>query len=144
MKMISWNNRKKNTRGVLTPFLSHFRILFFCLDLFLFSQTSLCCTSSCQVLLTRLKYPHFSSFIYLVNYLGWFFWGEKTLCARCSSFCAFMNNEDNEDLSEMLTAWSIWIIQPRDSGFDFYFSGCITGIQLAPTWWCYKIMINNN
>lgn len=52
----------------------------FCLDCLLFSQMFLSCISSCQLLITRLKDPHwflYSAFIYLVNCMGWLFWGWK-------------------------------------------------------------------
>lgn len=146
----------------------------FCLDLF--SQTCLSCTSSCQLLITRLMDPHWflsSSFVYLVNYLGWLFWGWKdpighVLIFTCTHGCwilaqmgrgtatpvwcysgwvftlqlfngkvsqasfffsfEFGPSMDNEDLSEMLTLWSVWIIPFRDTGS---FSCCITGVQLS-------------
>lgn len=123
MKIISQNHRKKNARGVST-FPTPFQGCSFGLDLLLFGQMCLRCTCSCQVLIAGLKYPHFSSFIYPVNYLGWFFWGEKALRATCSSFCALVGDEDNEGLSEILTVWSIWIIQIIDNWFwEVFFFG---------------------
>lgn len=135
---------KSHWRGV-TPSLRHVRVRSaFCLGWLLFNQTCLRCTRSCQLLITRLKDPHwflFSSFIYLVNYLGWLFWGWKdTIChvliSACTHVCWILTHM-GRGTATLMWHWVLFrmgfhtsaISWQDESGILFLFF-----FNLAPEW----------